>query len=357
MRHNRIQGMECGRVDTTARGRALWAMVSLVMAMGICALGAANPGAGGGGDSTLYSDKGLSDPELKEPSIFHWAVRDTPAEQLAVAKKREANGKLRAARRAYDGLVHEWPHTPEAVEAQLGVARMAAKKGMLRRAFAEYQYAIDFYSGQFEYDDVIEKQFALANQMRVDQDTGILMFKGSDATIGENVDMFRRILRNAPAWERAPECYLMVGLIYEYEKDYTVAAEAYEGLMTRYPDSPERSLAVFRAAMCRYAAATKTPRDENALRIALFAVRYLQREFPVHEQSALIAERMVELEDRMSAMGFARAEFYDYIRRHPPAALVMYREFLRQFPAAQEVPRAKQRIAELTPIVAEKINN
>jgi len=328
-------------------------MALLVMAMAICAMGATRPA--GGSDAALYTDKGLSDPELKSPSLFHWTVRDTPAEQLAVAQAREIRGELRGARRAYDALVHEWPNSPEAPEAQLGVARMATKKGMLRRAFAEYQYAVDFYSGQFEYDEVIEAQFALANQMRVDQDTGVLMFGGSDATIAENVDMFRRILRNAPAWERAPECYLMVGLLYESQKDYTTAAVAYEGLMTRYPDSAERSTAVFRAAMSRYTAAIRTPRDESALRIALFAMRYLQREFPAHEQSNLIAERMEDLEDRMSAMGFARAEFYDRTKGNPSAALVMYREFLRQFPDAQEAPRAKRRITDLTPIVTEKM--
>ena len=329
--------------------------VVLVLAMGTCAYAQASR-VGGGNDSSaaLFSDKGMPVPELKSPSLFHWTVRSTPAEQLAVAREREARGELRGARRAYDALVHEWPNAPEAVEAQLGVARMAAKKGMLRRAFAEYQYAVEFYSGQFNYDTVIEEQFALANQMRADQGRGFLMFGGSDATVGENVDMFRIILRNAPAWDRAAENFLMVGLIFEQRGDYALAADAYEALMTRYPDSPERSWGVFRAAMARYAASMRVPRDESALRIAIFAIRYLQREYPNHEEAELIADRLGELEDRMTAMGFARAEFYDRIRRNPSAALVMYREFLRRYPDAQEAPRAKQRIAELTPIVAEQ---
>jgi len=303
------------------------------------------------GDEVTFSSKGLDDIEWKTPSVFNLSYFDTPAMQLAYARWKEEDFSSRGARRAYNAVVRNWHNAPEAVEAQLGVARMCERTGLLRRAFLEYDYAIRFFAEHLDYDVVLEKQFAIANQLRSDLGGGFLMLGGGEATADEVIDMFRRIVRNAPAWSRAPECYFMMGLTSEEAGDYDGATRAYEALLTRYPDSDLRETAMFRLAMGRYAISRKNQRDENALRNAITILRFFEREYPSHLEIETVQEFRTELQNILSAMHYQRARYYDRIKKNPSAAIVMYREFLRQFPDATESERVQERIAELEPLV------
>ena len=133
-------------------------------------------GSGMGGNSPYATDAypgfdGLDDlpkPEKKETSWF-WFLRakyDTPAEQMAYAQQMEAEGSLRAARRAYDALVREWPASPEAPKAQLSLAMLWAKKYMdYDEAFEALEYMLDFYPRECDYLELVNYQYQLVNMM------------------------------------------------------------------------------------------------------------------------------------------------------------------------------------------------
>lgn len=70
----------------------------------------------------------VSAPERKTASLFLRPARRTPAEQFRLAEELEQKGRHRAARRAYDALVHRWHAAPEAPRAQLGVARLRERQ-------------------------------------------------------------------------------------------------------------------------------------------------------------------------------------------------------------------------------------
>jgi tetratricopeptide (TPR) repeat protein len=297
---------------------------------------------------------GSSEQELKTPTMFLRPSQTTPAAQLAFARSLESDGSVRRARRAYDALVHRWHSAPEAPVAQLSVARMREKAGKMLRAFAEYQYAVDYFSGHFAFDDVLDRQFAIANQLRGDLDKGFLGF-GREAGADEVVALFRHIARNAPAWHRAPECYLMMGLTFEAEDRFDEAVTPYETLATRYPGNKLVESAMFRAAACRYRLATKNPRDEMTLRNALSSLAATRRDYPDHPEMAQVLQWTDELRGRLTHMHHERAAFYDRIRKNPAAAVVAYGEFLRMFPNAEEAAAVGERIAVLTPRAAQQV--
>jgi len=222
---------------------------------------------------------------------------------------------------------------------------MCEKGGNMRRAFQEYQYAIQFYSGGFPYDEIVEKQYAIANQLRGGLD-GWMWF-GGGATLDEVTDMYQIVIDNAPAGTNAPTAYLLMGLIQEAEGNFIEAATIYEALATRYPRSAEAETGLYRAALSRTALANKNPRDERMLRNAIVALRFFLQTHPDHAESETVRAHHDELVQRLATKAYDRAAFYDRIRQRPLAAHVKYQEFLRNFPDAQEAPRVRNRLAAI----------
>lgn len=290
-------------------------------------------------------------PDLKSPTMFLRPSRATAAEQMAYARALEKQGSVRRGRRAYDALVHRWHGAPEATEAQLGVARLREKAGKMMRAFTEYQYAVEYFSGQFPYEGVLARQFAIANQLRGELDKGLFGF-GREASADDVVALFRKIAMNAPNWERAPDCYLLMGLTFEADKRYDEAVSPYETLVTRFPGHKLAESAMFRAAHCRYRLSRQSPRDERTLRNALSALAATRRDYPDHPELAQVTAWTDELRGCLARMQHERATFYDRVRKNPAAAVVAYQEFLRMFPNAEEAAAVRERVAVLQPRVA-----
>lgn len=325
------------------------------MFAGSLAQGSSTPSSRTDDDWVLTDDDAAAAPDRKTPSIFLRPSEKTPAGQFKHAEALERAGRIRSTRRAYDALVHRWHASPEAFRAQLGVARMREKAGSRLRAFREYQYAVENFSGQFPYEFAVGRQFALANELRAELDKGFLGF-GREAGVEEVVALYRKITRNAPAWERTPECYLMMGLTYESDKSFDEAVSPYEALAARFPAHELVPTAMLRAAYCRYRLSLQSPRDERTLRNALSALAAFRRDYPDHPEIAQATEWFAELRTDLVQLQFAQAVFYDRIRKNPRGAVVAYEEFLRNFhawkEAAEQVAEARLRIEALKPLAS-----
>ena len=76
------------------------------------------------------SEDEIIKPSRTAPRWFSWFTgpkRDTAAEQFAYAAELEGAEEWRAARKAYDALVRNWPASPEAPKAQKAVRLSASR--------------------------------------------------------------------------------------------------------------------------------------------------------------------------------------------------------------------------------------
>jgi len=290
--------------------------------------------------------------EKKSRSIFHRPAEDTPAEQLATAIAREKAGRLRSARGAYNDLVHHWHDSREATEAQFALARILFEQRKYEKSFEAFQYLIDHYAGRFKYNDALDYQHRIANQIMNDRWGDVLFLPGFEAP-ERALPLLNQIVANAPNWSKAPGVRLTVGMIHEDLKDYEEAVGAYDAVEQHHAKSPEAETAAFRKAHCLYVLSEKTPRDEKRCRAALSALAsFLAR----HKQSPDRDEAetyLAELKTRLSEMYYGRALFYDEIARRPTAALIAYRDFLKKFPASERAQVVYARIEELQQEVEE----
>ena len=293
----------------------------------------------------------ISIPARKVSSFWHSPAKDSPSEQYAYANSLEQKGRWKKARKAYNSLVHKWHDSPEAPQAQLGVARLFEKAGKRLKAFAEYQYAIENFSGTLVYSDIIERQFLIANELRGEVDRGFMGF-GREAGRSRVVKLYENIAESAPNWTRADECYYLAGLTLEEDRGYVKAIVKYETLVSKYPESKFAGEAMLQSGLCRARLADRNPNDERTLRNAISALSTAVHGYPQIADNAVAAKKLAELSARLSSMNYQRAVFYDRIRGNEAAAVVAYEEFLRMFPSAPESGIASERLTDLKKTVA-----
>lgn len=287
--------------------------------------------------------------EFKEPGWlwFNRPSKKTPEEQLILAKAFEAKGEWKAASSAYNALVKEWGASPEASVAQLGVACMQEMRKNFEASFREYQYYIDYYAttapaAGYNFQDIIDSQFAVANELRAKLGHG-WSSPGTELV----ASMFRRIAENAPDGPRAPDCVYYEALSYEQGGYDRKAVPVYERLAAKYPTHELTPEALYRAAFCRCRLSDKAPNDERTAVNALEALRLAIKADPSSEHADEAGKLVMKFSDGIAKSAFERAEFYEKIRRDNAAALVAYREFLRKYPASTYSDKARERIAAI----------
>ena len=269
----------------------------------------------------------------------------TPAEQLAIAKKLEADGDYKAAAKAYDVLVREWPASVEAPEAQYRLAVVFENNlGEYADAFEEYSYLLDFYPKSCSYAKIVETQYKIVNLLH---DTR-RMFLGMSFTGNRELRQnYERIVRRAPGADYVPEAMLKIADLREQDSDYEEAIKVYSTLRSRHTGTVEARRALYLEAKARMwlvrRLAYNLPRckdTEGYLKLAL-------RNDPSHPNVEEMRMWLSELSDYLAEDAWVRAKFYDTKQRTRHAAVAAYGKFLSEYPDSSHADEARARIAEL----------
>ena len=280
----------------------------------------------------------------KKKSFWYSVEEHTPAAQLGYAEKREALGRNRSARKAYEALVREWPTAPEAAQAQFALAQLFEKTQKFDKAFEEYQYLITHFAGHCPYQEVLDRQFRIANYL-LHNNTSMFGWNlsGTD-TIRER---FEQIVRNAPRSAIAPEVMLIIGSIRVSAGERQEAIAVYEGLLNRFPNTPQAISATFLAAQCRYELAVKHNYNEPRCREAIAFFKAVLARVPNHPQKEQMTAWLGELTALLREQNYQQAVFYDTKQRNAEAAKAAYRRFLNEFSDSQYAQQVRDRLAEL----------
>jgi TolA-binding protein len=285
-------------------------------------------------------------PQKKTPGwVFNRPAMDSAAAQIQYARSLLDKGRTRAAMNEYVALVHEWADSPEAPVAQFEYAKLLEERGKYKRAFDEFQYLIDFYVGQFPYEEVLEHQFKIANYMMTTKQAK--WFFGGIVALDRALPMFQKIVENGPNWGKAAEAEFYIGVINEDIKEYEAANLAYETVQRRYRGSDLAVDASFRRACCLYRSSKFTPRDEKGYRDAMSALSMFIRDYPSSKDMKTARLYLDELKETVASMYYERADYYDRIAKKPGAAIIAYNDLIRNFPASDKAQKATDRIEVL----------
>ena len=280
----------------------------------------------------------------KAKSFWYSVDEKTAAAQLAYAAKRAAAGHNKSARKAYEALVREWPTAPEAAQAQFALAQLFEQAEKYDRAFDEYQYLLTYFAGHCAYSEVLDRQFRIANLL-LHGNTSMFgwILNGTD-TIRER---FEKIVLNAPRSAIAPEVMLIIGSIRVSADEKQEAVAVYDGLLNRFPGSPQAVSAAYLSAQCRYELAVKHSYNEPRCRDAIAFFKAILARAPTHPQKEQMTAWLNELTALRIEQNYQQALFYDTRQRKPDAAKAAYRRFLTEFADSKYAPQVRARLAEL----------
>jgi outer membrane protein assembly factor BamD (BamD/ComL family) len=305
--------------------------------------GSSNPS---GIEDTDLPEATVETSDRKNPSVWHRPDRDNPADQLAWARELRAAGKLTAARKQFNALVHEWHHAGEAPQAQLAYAELLLEKGKHVKAFDAYQYLVDYYAGQFPHEKVLDEQFRIANTLMSARRMKIFGLPGFDISYLA-LPRFRQIVENGRNFSGAAQAQFNIGLLLEKDHEYKDASDAYERVERHYANSGYASEAAFRRAACLVKIADRQARDESSSRVAMAALSKFLNDHTESPNRREARETLDRLRGRLAGMYYERALFYDRKSRRPRAAVIAYTDFLKHFPSDDRAPQARQRVETL----------
>lgn len=272
-------------------------------------------------------------------------AKQNPAAQLAYAEELQRKGRIAAAMRQYRALTLRWPDSPETARALLAHARLLEKTGHPEAAFDEYEDLLENHAGTIPYEDILERQLAIARRL-METRKGRIFFGGFEAP-ERAIPLFEKILNHGPQWARAPEVQYLIGLAYEKSRQYELAVDAYAAVMLHFPESPFAEKASFSRCRCLYRLARGAPNDDDMADAAWAALTLFLDTYPQSQYAAAARSYRKTLYRRRARAAYNIALFYDRIARRPAAALIAYRRFVRQFLDSGWTPLAKSRIQEL----------
>ncbi len=277
---------------------------------------------------------------------FNRPAKKNPADQLAHADALYEEGKLRKAGRAYKALYITWPGSPQAVPAQLRYARTLDARHKLEPAFDAYQALMEANAGGFAYDEVLQRQFDIAQEVMNRRKGKLLIFGGFKAP-EHAIPLFEKVVQNGPRAPFAPQAQYLIGQCHEVSEAYELAVVAYMTAQHRYPLSPYAEKAAFGRARALYTLSEESPNDADALEQALAGVVLFLNRYPNSEETELAKAYRDTLYTKRVRAAYNQALFYDKLARKPVAALQAYRSFVKMYPRSEWAEVAQQRMDEL----------
>lgn len=284
--------------------------------------------------------------ELKEPSWFwHNPKQDSAGEQLSYAAQLEARGEWEEAVEAYDDLVHEWHATPEALTAQLAIARLNSAHNRAQAAYDADIYLLAHFAGRFELEPILRDAVAQADLLAA-QDLARTLRRNSMDALRAN---YERIIHFAPRWPRVPELLLKIAELYILNEEYDSAITICDRIVIDWSSCDELEVVVTTYCTACRKQADKWQNDTGRLLHLEQLIAGARTFFPTHPQVSQFAQWQKEIYLMRRDRSFEKATFYDNPSAYSiEAAAEAYRSFLRTFPDAPQAAQAQERLAALT---------
>jgi outer membrane protein assembly factor BamD (BamD/ComL family) len=284
----------------------------------------------------------------ESPGGAKW-TRGRAKDQYDVAKQAYDDKRYRLASKAARRTVARWPLSDYAAQAQylLGLCYEARKWD--EKAFKEYQKAIEKYPKIQNFDQILERQFAIAKRFMGGQWFklwGLIPFFPS---MEKTAEMFTRVVRNGPFSPVGPQAQMSLGATREKQREYELAVKAYEKAADMYHDDPKvASDALYAAALAWQRQAKTAEYDQGAAVSAIATFTDFITLYPNDSRVAAAQRAIVEMRAEQARGAMRIAMFYE--KRHQwDGARVYYNEVvsLSRDPDSEYAVQARKRLAAL----------
>jgi len=274
-----------------------------------------------------------------------YAAKDTPEDQIAYARKFYEAKNLKDALREFKKLLKYYPLSKEAPVAQYYAGRIMEDLDNPYEAFKAYQKVIDTYPYTELVDDVIEREYKIADAFFSGKKIKIVG-KWQIPAKDKAIEIFKAVADNSPYGKYADLAKYKAGLCYKDIQDYNSAILMFKDLIDRYPSSSIIDKARFQLAECSKLLAVKPAYDQTPTNLARKEFEDFLKKHPDSEMAADAKQVVDKLKSREAEHAYETGKFYEE-RRAPQSAVIYYNDIVQNYPNTEWAKKAQERLNEL----------
>jgi len=275
--------------------------------------------------------------------------RSRAKDQLDVAEQAFKTADYKTALRAAHRVLRVWPLSDYAPHAEFLIGRCLEAIGRDEAAFNAYQNIIEKYPKSAEYEEVLWRQYGIANRFLHGEWSKLWGYIPFPTTGDQTAAMFGKIVGNGPYSDVAPHAQLRIGAARENQKNYGEAVKAYGTAADRYHDQPLIAAdALYRQGIAYQKQAATAEYDQSTAGHAIAAYTDFITLFPDDKRVPRVQRAIAMLKAEQVRGNFEIAQFYEKSRKWA-GAVVYYNEVLQLDPNSRFAAQARQRIESLKP--------
>src|SRR3989338_7923773 len=178
-------------------------------------------------------------------------VKPSPKEQFNYALEFYDGKKYIEAKREFEKAIKKYPKSFEASESQYYLGLIEEAQGNLYEAYKAYQKVVDKYPFSERIQEIIEREVKIADTFMSGEKRKSLGM----ALPVENpaIEIFSKVVENSTYGPWAPQAQYKLGLVLKGLLRYYEAEEAFNKVISSYPDSQWAEAAKFQLATTRAA--------------------------------------------------------------------------------------------------------
>jgi outer membrane protein assembly factor BamD len=273
-------------------------------------------------------------------------TRTRAKDQLDVAQEAFDQKDFTLARKAARRTVRTWPFSDYAPQAQFLLARTYEERGDLQKAFKAYQALLQKYPKIDIYDEVLQREFAIANKYLDGKWYKFLIifpYRSSEKTAG----LFADVVKGGPYSEVAPQAQMNVGAAHEQGRDYAAAVKAYERAADRYHHQKTVAAdALYKAGQAYLKQARTAEYDQSIAGKAIATFTDFMTLYPEDPRAEEAQKTITTLRTEQSRGNFSIARYYEKKKRWD-GALIYYNESVSRDPKSPYADEARQKIESI----------
>ena len=269
------------------------------------------------------------------------AVKPTPQEQFDLAKSFYDIKKYEEAKREFKKLLKHYPKSFEAAESQYYLGLIEDAQGNLYEAYQAYQKVIDKYPFSERIPQIIEREYKIGEAFMSGQKRKAM---GLPLPVeNPSIEIFNKVIENSTYGLLAAAAQYKLGLVLKGLLRYYEAEEAFNKVVSNYPDSKWTAAAKFQIASCRASVSRGPDYDQGSAKEAKEKFEAFVKEHPDAELSSEAQKNIEQLKEKEAASKYNIARFYEKQKAFE-SAKIYYNDVINNYPNSQWAVTALERL-------------
>ncbi len=284
-------------------------------------------------------------PDSKKFVNPKYAVKDNPKEQYDWAMSFYEAKDYQRATAEFEKLTKNYEYSEYAARSQYYVGLCYENMGKFYLAFQNYQKTIDNFPHIDNMDEIIAREFNIANIYAVKESPKVL---GTDimTSMERAIEIYKKVVDNSPYGKLADEAQFKLGMALKKVERYDEAIMAFQKIVDDYPSSKFVEEAKYEVATCAYKSSLKPDYDIESTNKAIKAFEEFSQENSTNDLSKEASATIQRLKDKSAEKSMSVAKFYES-QKHYESAIIYYQDVVDRFPDSSLINTAEAKIVEL----------